>query len=55
LPNVIASDEADVEPHVVVTTKQDMVATDEESNDKNSVATNQPIGETRMTVWYRLF
>jgi hypothetical protein len=32
-----------------------MVATDEESNDKNTVTTDQPIGETRMTVWYRLF
>jgi hypothetical protein len=45
LPNVVVSDEADAEPHVVVTAEQDMATTYEESNDRNSVAIDQPIGE----------
>jgi len=45
LSNVAVSDEANAEPHVVVTAEQDMAAANEESNDRNSVATDQPIGE----------
>jgi hypothetical protein len=45
LPNVAVSDEAILLPHVVVTAKQNMAGGDEESNDRNSVVTDQPIGE----------
>jgi hypothetical protein len=40
LPNVVVSDEADVEQHVVATAEQNMAATNEAIDDQNSVASN---------------
>jgi hypothetical protein len=38
LPNVVVSDGGDAKQHVVVTTKQNMTATNEAIGDENSVA-----------------
>ncbi len=45
LPNVVVSDGGDAKQHVVVTTKQNMTATNEAIGDENSVALVQSFGE----------
>jgi len=40
LPNIVVSDEVDAEPHVAVTTEQNMAIANEAIGDQSSVATD---------------